>query len=255
MARFIQTVKPDEEPIVKPGRFSEPVKRYGFKAAVITFTSEAFNLVGDALGGYDELERTPLGCLKALSSDGLGVFRSYFGSAASAMLMEILIAGGVRYFIVMGAAGSISEDVEIGDVVVPTWGLREEGVSYHYLEPDVMVKPDPSLLERLKDSLAEAGLSFKTGGIWSTDAPFMETISKVKTYSSMGVLVVDMEMTALMAVGMRRGVKLAGVVTVTDELYSGCWKPIFDSGIVVDTERKAAYAVVKACREPSSKNT
>ena len=70
----------------------------------------------------------------------------------------------------------------------------------------------------------------------------------------MGVLVVDMEMTALMAVGMRRRVKLAGVVTVTDELYSGDWKPMFDSDVVASSEKRVAYAVVKAGRELSSKN-
>jgi len=254
MIKFIQTVKPDEEPIVKPTRFSDTVKLYGFRAAIITFTSEAYTLVKNALNRYEELERVPLGCLKALSSGGLGVFRSYFGSAASAMLTEVLIAGGVRYFLVMGAAGSISKEVKAGDVVVPTWGLREEGVSYHYVEPDVVVKPDPLALRTLENSLAETGLGFKTGGIWSTDAPFMETLSKVREYSDMGVLVVDMEMTDLMAVCMRRRVKLAGVVTVTDELYSGYWKPMFDSDVVTGSEKKVAYAVVKAGKKLSSKN-
>lgn len=54
----------------------------------------------------------------------------------------------------MGEAGSISKDIKIGDVVVPTWGLREEGVSYHYLEPDIVVKLKPSvlrILEKLPD--------------------------------------------------------------------------------------------------------
>ncbi|MCD6443981.1 nucleoside phosphorylase [Candidatus Bathyarchaeota archaeon] len=254
MIGFIRTVKPDEEPIVKPTRFSDTVKRYGLRAAIITFTSEAFTLVKDALDRYEGLERVPLGCLRAVMSGKVGVFQSYFGSAASAMLMEILVAGGVKYFMVMGAAGSIKREVKAGDVVVPTWGLREEGVSYHYVEPDVMVKPDPSALRTLEDSLAEAGLDFKTGGIWSTDAPFMETLSKVREYSDMGVLVVDMEMTALMAVGMRRGVKLAGVVTVTDELYSGDWKLMFDSDVVASSEKRVAYTVVKASRELSSKN-
>lgn len=64
IARFIQTVKPGEGSIVKPGRFSGPVKRYGFKAAVITFTSRAFNLVGDALDGYDELKWLRRGILR-----------------------------------------------------------------------------------------------------------------------------------------------------------------------------------------------
>lgn len=51
------------------------------------------------------------------------------------------------------------------------------------------VKPDSFLLERLKGSLAAVGLDFRAGGVWSTVAPFMETMSKVKMYSSMGTLV------------------------------------------------------------------
>lgn len=85
----------------------------------------------------------------------------------------------------------------------------------------MQVKPDLRVLRVLQEKLIEYNQEFVTGGIWSTDAPFMETKQKIRKYSSMGCLVMDMEMTALMAVAMKRGAALAGVVVTTDELYTG----------------------------------
>ena len=46
--------------------------------------------------------------------------------------LEILIHLGAKYIIAVGETGAIKEGLEIGNIVLPTWGLREEGTSYHY---------------------------------------------------------------------------------------------------------------------------
>ncbi|MCE4627128.1 MAG: hypothetical protein F7B78_05730 [Desulfurococcales archaeon] len=80
------------------------------------------------------------------------------------------------------------------------------------------------------------------GGIWSTDAIFRETIDKVEKYSSMGVYVVDMEMTALFAVAHYRKVKLTGVIAVSDELFTGEWKTGFEDNRL----KRAEWILVEA---------
>ncbi|MEM2921890.1 MAG: hypothetical protein QXF26_06195, partial [Candidatus Bathyarchaeia archaeon] len=97
-----------------------------------------------------------------------------------------MIEAGIKRIIIFGEAGSISPRVKAGEVVVPIWGIREEGVSYHYLKGGVQVKPDHRVLRVLQEMLIEYNQEFVTGGIWSTDAPFMETMQKVRKYSSMG---------------------------------------------------------------------
>ncbi|MBO3842091.1 MAG: nucleoside phosphorylase [Candidatus Brockarchaeota archaeon] len=243
MFEFIQTPSPKDTPIVRPRHFNSTVmlKRFGLKVGVIVFTNRSFLHLRRLLKGKS-LKFGP----KAIRLGRIAVFLTNYGSAPSCLALEQMIAADIKRFIVFGEAGSINPRVRAGDVVVPLWGIREEGVSYHYLKGSVKVKPDCKVLRVLQEKLRRHGLEFKTGGIWSTDAPFMETIRKVRKYSSMGCLVVDMEMTALMAVAMRRGTSLAGVVVTTDELYTGIWNPRFDSDEVVSAEKRLAKAVVEA---------
>jgi uridine phosphorylase len=65
------------------------------------------------------------------------------------------------------------------------------------------------------------------GTVWSTDAPFRETVGKVGAYQAAGVLAVDMETSALFAVARFRGIRLASLLVVSDELSSLSWRPGF----------------------------
>jgi len=179
---------------------------------------------------------------------GVEVFiaRPYFGAPATATTLEMLVAGGGRVFIVVGAVGALSPVLRIGDVLVPTWGLREEGVSFHYMHSNYVPKPDRELASKLfhevKRVKGRRRIRVFRGGVWSTDALFRETRDKVVKYSKIGVLGVDMESTALMTVADYRKVKLAVVAAVSDELYGEEWRKGFGTRKLRRTEK----IVVKA---------
>ena len=70
------------------------------------------------------------------------------------MLLEILIELGVKRFINVGIAGGLQKTSHIGDVVVCTSAIRDEGVSYHYLEdPSAPALPSENLTAALKQTL------------------------------------------------------------------------------------------------------
>ncbi|MBS7618434.1 hypothetical protein KEJ25_07530, partial [Candidatus Bathyarchaeota archaeon] len=134
------------------------------------------------------------------AKDGLGIFYSYFGAPASVLLAEALIISGVKRLVIFGEAGAIHPKMKIGDILVPTFAIREEGTSYHYLPYGVSAKPSQKLLKKLKHLLDETGFTYEEGGVWTTDAPLRETRQKVLTYGGLRVLAVDMECSALFAV-------------------------------------------------------
>jgi len=146
---------------------------------------------------------------------------------------------------VVGEAGAIKEGVTIGDVILPTWGLREEGTSYHYMPPEYIPKPSKRLFEALekevKHQIGRKRINVLKGGIWTTDAPFRETEDKVRNYSSRGILGVEMEASALMSVARFREVDLA----VSDELYRGEWNPGFGSKKLKRTEKLLVKAALE----------
>ncbi len=177
------------------------------------------------------------------------IYRTYIGAPAVAMAMELLIAAGVRKFILFGGCGAIHPSVKIYDLVVPTWGVREEGTSYHYLPPGTVPKPSENvskIIEKTLRSVArELGVNLHVGGIWTTDAIFRQTRDKVRKYSSEGVLAVDMESTALMAIAMYRGVELGIAHVVTDELYGEKWTMYSDDDMMARVEKEVVQSLIE----------
>ena len=55
------------------------------------------------------------------------------GAPAACVVLEGLIAFGVKRFVSVGFAGSLQPDLRIGDIVVCDKAIRDEGTSYHYL--------------------------------------------------------------------------------------------------------------------------
>lgn len=205
----------EEEGVVKPEIFA---KNLNANFALITFSNGFYDCFADFAEG--EAPQFP-GAISGIRIKEAVVYKSYFGAPAAGMLIECLIASSTKNIIMLGEAGSISPAIRIGDVFIPTWGVREEGTSFHYLPPDITPKPSEVLTQQLLDCLAD--FNPKIGGIWSTDAPFKETLRKVKKYSEYGVKAVDMETTALMSIAMHRGINFAAVLLITDELWSGKW--------------------------------
>ncbi|ABM80470.1 phosphorylase family protein [Hyperthermus butylicus DSM 5456] len=88
----------------------------------------------------------------------MGVYRGkevlvalpYPGSPDAVAVLEVLAAMGGSVFVVVGRVGAIHPTLSVGDVFVPTWGLREEGVSFHYVpDTDFIPKPDAELADAL----------------------------------------------------------------------------------------------------------
>ena len=168
------------------------------------------------------------------------VLNPYFGAPASVFALELAIASGGKHFIVVGEAGAIKKGVHVGDVILPTWSLREEGTSYHYMPPEYVPRPSGKLLRKLGEAI-KGGRGKKTfnifeGGIWTTDALFRETKDKVERYAKRGILGVEMESSALMTVATFRGVELAVALAVSDELYGEKWNVGFGSEKLKKTE-------------------
>jgi len=156
------------------------------------------------------------------------------------MVMEKLIALGATRIWVMGWCGSLQPETRIGDLVIPTAAHSEEGTSAHYRGPQTRSQSDDRLNALLQDALKTKGLPFRMGEVWTTDAPYRETVDKVKRYQRIGVLAVEMEMSALMTVARFRGVSVAALLVVSDELFDLKWKPGFSDPLLQDRARAAA---------------
>jgi uridine phosphorylase len=167
------------------------------------------------------------------------------GAPSAAVVLEELIAWGVRRVISVGTAGTLQPHLAPGDVVLCTSAIRDEGTSHHYLPPGRLAEPGPGLTAHLGATLRARGLRVTEGRSWTTDAPYRETAAEVRRYREEGVLTVEMEAAALFAVARHRGVELASAVVVSDSLAE-VWEPHFHADATLDGLEAAARAALEA---------
>lgn len=178
----------------------------------------------------------------------------FIGAPYAAMLLETLIAWGVRKILFLGWCGAISDDVKIGDVILPTAAMIDEGTSAHYISNNSPSTASPVIVNHARQYLREEQIAFHYGTIWSTDAVYRETPAKVEYFQNQNALAVDMETSSLFTVAKFRGVELGGVLVVSDELSTLKWRPGFKEKRFQQSRRIACRMVTRLCQRLVNQN-
>lgn len=172
------------------------------------------------------------------------------GAPYAAMVLETLVAWGARRIIFIGWCGAVSRQVRIGDIILPSAALADEGTSRNYDLPDGgLSKPSSSIRDLVEQVLKNNRVDFHSGKIWTTDAVYRETREKVAAYQQHGVLAVEMETSALYSVAHFRQVELGAILVVSDELSSFKWQPGFKDPRFISGQQTACRMVKESCQQ------
>jgi len=162
------------------------------------------------------------------SQGNIGICGNFgIGAPNAAILLEELAAFGVKSFISIGTAGALQKDLKIGNFIVCSRAIRDEGTSYHYIPAEKYSHPSQGLNQKIKETIEKMGLEYNFGTSWTTDAPFRETFKEVEHYRGEGVLTVDMEASAVFAVAHTLNIDVGAIFTISDYLGEKEWKPYF----------------------------
>ncbi len=142
------------------------------------------------------------------------------GGPASAGDLELLIASGVNKIVAFGTCGAMDKNIPKNTIILPTSAIREEGVSYHYLEPTDEIAQEQNSINAMKTVFIKKGVDYLAGKVWTTDAVYRETVGKKEAFKSKGCLAVDMELASLLAVAKFRAIKFAQFL-ITDDNIDG----------------------------------
>ncbi|OQY00360.1 MAG: hypothetical protein B6I26_08325 [Desulfobacteraceae bacterium 4572_130] len=171
----------------------------------------------------------------------------YIGAPYGVMLLESLIATGIKKIIILGWCGAISDKVKIGDIIIPKAAISQEGTSGNYIN----FKQDFPCINACKNFTRDLSLEFEKNKIkfqknkiWTTDAIYRETQEKVEFFKNKGAIGVDMECSALFAVAKYQRKNIAAVLIVSDELSSLKWKTGFKNKKFINARKKAANIVM-----------
>jgi uridine phosphorylase len=163
-----------------------------------------------------------------------GIVGCAVGGAFAVLVAEELFASGCRLLISVTSAGQILTLREPPYFVVIDRSLRDEGTSYHYLQPADYSEADGSLVQIAKESLASAGVAVEVGASWTTDAPFRETSAAIETAKSAGILAVEMEAASLYAFAKARDRAVLCFAHVTNQM--GRVERDFEKGVADGAE-------------------
>ncbi|MCX7966317.1 MAG: nucleoside phosphorylase [Syntrophorhabdaceae bacterium] len=151
--------------------------------------------------------------------------KSVIGGPNIAAIVEEFSCFGVKEFIMWGYCGGINRNLKFGDVILTRGAIREDGVSYHYLEDSEREIVYSSWVDKWQGPAYEAG--FLDGIVWSSDAIYRETEKKIIKYSKEGILAVEMEVSSFYSVCSYRGLKGIAFLVVSDIFTEEKWIPGF----------------------------
>lgn len=147
-----------------------------------------------------------------------GVIGGTVGAPFAVLVAEELFASGCRALVSISSAGLIAETPSPPFFLLIEKALRDEGTSHHYLRPGRFSVASPSLIEAVERSLAGAPIPVLKGASWTTDAPFRETARLIASRRSEGIVSVEMEAAALLALGTALGKPVVCLAHVTNSM-------------------------------------
>lgn len=193
------------------------------RVAIITGNPERVQTISGHFEDHRELT-TARGfvCHEARSGKTpLLVVSSGIGAPSTAIVVEELIDLGVTAIIRLGTCGALQPHIKVGDLIIPTACVREEGTSGEYVEPTFPAIPNHLVLRQLIDGAARQSSRFHVGITHCKDAYYSErpgkqldpqkTGARWEAWERAGVLATEMETSVLFVLGSLRGVQTGAI--------------------------------------------
>lgn len=135
------------------------------------------------------------------------------GGASAGIAVEELKNLGVQNMIRIGSCGSLQPQVKIGDLVLVSGAVRDDGASKTYIDPIFPAVPDSELLFACVSAAKERGYRYHTGIARSHDSFYTDREAEIDHYwSQRGVLGADMETAALYTIGHLRKIRTMSIL-------------------------------------------
>lgn len=212
-------------PIINPTDFLE--KTLPSKCVITFFGKELNQFVEDKnlpVIGYLHSEVLDIPIYEYYTStERICITIAFCGAPGAAVTLEELHAMGCEKFIICGGAGSIKKDSKVGEIIVPIAAVRDEGTSYHYLEPSREVECHKATTGFVVSGLEKLGIPYTTGKTWTTDAIYRETPEMIELRRNEGCITVEMEAAAFFAVSKYYDIPLAQLLYAGDDVSGEKW--------------------------------
>ena len=154
----------------------------------------------------------------------ISVTSTGMGCPSAAIAAEELINVGAECLIRIGSTGALQPELKIGDLIISTGSMKNEGTSKFYVPEHFPAVPDFELTRALIDTAAEMkdelGYNYYYGINATDDAFYGEDEKWIKKLSVLGVINVEMESSAIYTVAHIRKKRAAMISAVSGNLIT-----------------------------------
>ena len=160
------------------------------------------------------------------------------GAPSTAIMVEELVRLGATTLIRIGNSGALSPDIELGDYVITTGSVRDDGTSRTYVDEGYPAVAHHDVVTALVSEARRAGARFHTGITASTDGFYsrnkvqsadgslrpmaahgyetMRGADRLLDWKAAGVLNIEMESSILLTLASLYRVRAGVICTVSD---------------------------------------
>ncbi|MAT45221.1 MAG: hypothetical protein CL609_23075 [Anaerolineaceae bacterium] len=159
----------------------------------------------------------------AFPGEDIAVLQPGVGAPLAVGMLEEAIQLGTRFAIACGGCGVLDDHVDVGHPFIVSSAVRDEGTSFHYLEPSREAFPHPDAVRVLEETLRENEIIYNLSKTWTTDAIYRETVKRREKRLEEGCEVVEMEASAFFAVAQFRQIKFGQILYGGDLVKPEGW--------------------------------
>ncbi len=164
----------------------------------------------------------------------IAVTSTGIGSSSATIAVEELARIGVESFIRVGSCGAIQRGVDIGDLVITTGAVRQEGTSAEYVRETYPAVAHDEVITALVTAAERLGHEYHLGITCSTDSFYagqsrpgfdgyrgVDAESRLEELRSAGVLNLEMETSSILTIAGLYGLRAGSVCAVYANRVTG----------------------------------
>ena len=135
---------------------------------------------------------------------------------------ELIRFYGAKRLIRIGSAGSISDNVNVRDIVLAQSACTNSGINRRRFKGmDYAPTANFDLLYKAYGLANEKGAKVKVGSVLSSDLFYDDTGVTADLWADYGVLAIEMETAELYTLAARYGVEALSILTISDHVFKG----------------------------------
>mgnify|MGYP002762002035 CR=1 FL=1 len=164
----------------------------------------------------------------------ISVTSTGIGSPSAAIAVEELARVGADTFLRVGSCGAIQPETDVGDLVITSGGVRQEGTSSEYVREDYPAVADHAVVAALAAAADDLGYDYHVGLTASTDSFYAgqsrggfegflarDAEANIEELRRAGVLNFEMDASAILTLANVYGLRAGAVCTVYADRTTG----------------------------------